>query len=114
MKPNGDKCHFLFTTEKSISINIDGSNVTNKKEQKVLMEAFITSQFRYFPLIWMLLSWTLSNRIKQLLEKDHSVTVPHKNLQVLVTEIFKVKNSLGPDFMKDVFELKEPQYNLRS
>ena len=133
MKPNGDKCHLLFTTEKSISINIDGSNVTSKKEQKVLMEAFITSQFRYFPLIWMLLSWTLSNRIhniheralrltykdnkssfKQLLEKDHSVTVPHKNLQVLVTEIFKVKSSLGPDFMKDVFELKEPQYNLRS
>ena len=35
MKPNGDKCH-LVTTEKSVSINIDGSNVTNKKEQKLL------------------------------------------------------------------------------
>ena len=28
---------------------------------------------------------------KELLEKDHSVTVHHKNLQILVTEIFKVK-----------------------
>ena len=36
MKPNGDKCHFLVTTEKSVSINIDGSSVTNKKEQKLL------------------------------------------------------------------------------
>ena len=37
MKPNGDKCHLLVTTEKSISINIDGSNVTNKKEQQKLL-----------------------------------------------------------------------------
>ena len=36
MKLNGDKCHLLVTTEKSVSINIDGSYVTNKKEQKLL------------------------------------------------------------------------------
>ena len=42
------------------------------------------------------------------------MTVHQKNLQVLVTEIFKVKNNLAPDIMKDVFELKEPPYNLRS
>ena len=142
MKPNGDKCHLLVTTEKSVSINIDGSNLENKKEQKllgkkfdsslsfkghitslckkasqklhalarivnnmdlpkrkVLMKAFITSQFSYCPLIWMFHSRTLNNRInniheralrltyknnqpsfKELLEKDHSVTVHHKNL----------------------------------
>ena len=63
----------------------------------------------------MLHSRTLSNRInniheralgltykdkasfKQLLEKDNSVTVHQKTLQVLVTEIFKVENSLAPD-----------------
>ena len=44
---------------------------------------------------------------KELLEKDHSV-------KVLVIEIFKVKNDLASDTMKDLFELKEPQYNLRS
>ena len=96
------------------------------------MKAFITSQFSYCPLIWMFHSRTLNNRInnihkralrltykdsqssfKELLEKDHSVTVHHKNLQALVTEIFKVKNDLAPD-MKDAYELKEPPYNLRS
>ena len=51
---------------------------------------------------------------KELLEKDHSVTIHHKNLQALVTEIFKVKNDLDPDIMKDVFELKEPSYKPRS
>ena len=91
------------------------------------MKAFITSQFSYCPLIWMLHSRTLNNRInnihekalrltykdnkssfKQLLEKNHSVTVHKKKLQVLVTEIVKVKNTLAPDTMKDVFESKEP------
>ena len=51
---------------------------------------------------------------KELLEKDHSVTVHHKNLQALVTEISKVKNDLALDIMKDVFELKEPPCNLQS
>ena len=103
MKPNGDKCHLLVTTEKSVSINIDGCKVENKKEQKllgmkfnyslsfkghitglckktsqklhvlarivnymsflkkkVLMKAFITSQFSYCTLIWMLHSRTLN------------------------------------------------------
>ena len=63
----------------------------------------------------MLWDWHKDNKssFKQLLEKDHSVTVHQKNLQVLVTEIFKVKNNLAPDIMKDVFKLKEPPYNLR-
>ena len=79
------------------------------------MKAFITVQFSYCPLISMLHSRTLNNRIndiheralrltykgstslfKQLLEKDHSVTIHHKNLQVLATEIFNVKSNYDP------------------
>ena len=70
MKPNGNKCHFLVAIEKSVSINIDGSNVRSnvhitslckKASQKlhalarivnymdlpkreILMKEFITSQ----------------------------------------------------------------------
>ena len=102
-------------------------------KRKVLMKAYITFQFGYCPLIWMFPSRTLNNRIdnireralrltykdnqslfKQLLEKDYSLTVHHKTLQVLITKIFKVKSSLAPDIMEDIFELKEPPYNLRS
>ena len=108
-------------------------NYIDLTKRNALMKAFITSQIIYCPLIWMLHSRTLNNRInnihkralrltykdnksslKQLLEKYHSVTVDPKNLQVLVTEIFKVKNNLAPNIIKDVFELKEPSYNLRS
>ena len=51
---------------------------------------------------------------KELLEKVYSVTAHHESLQVLVTEIFKVKNDLAPDIMNDALELKESSYNLRS
>ena len=176
MTPTDDKCHLLVTTEKSVSINIDGSNKENKKEQKLLVvkfdsslsfkghitsfcknarqklhalarivnymdlpkrkalvKAFITFQFSHCPLIWIFHSRTLKSCInniherahrltykdnqtsfKELSEKDHSVTVHQKNLQVLVTKIFKNENDLAPDIMKDVLELKEPPYNLRS
>ena len=98
-----------------------------------LKDTFGYCFFSYYPLVWMLPSRTLNNRVnniheralrltcqdnqfsfKQLLEKDHSVTVHHKNVQVLVTQTFKVKNSLASDIIKDGFELKELLYNLRS
>ena len=72
------------------------------------MKAFIASQFRYCPLIWMFHSRSLNNMINRihertlrlvyqnnlsfsgLLDLDNSVTVHQRNLKVLVTEIFKV------------------------
>ena len=54
----------------------------------------------------------LSN--SQLLDLDNSITVHQKYLQVLVTKIFKLKNRAAPEIMKDIFELKNPWYNLRS
>ena len=35
-------------------------------------------------------------------------------MQVLVTEIYKVKNGIAPEIMKNIFELQNPSYNLRS
>ena len=31
-----------------------------------------------------------------------------------MTEIYKVKNGIAPDIVKDIFELQNPSYNLRS
>ena len=41
----------------------------------------------------------------ELLEKDKSLRIHDRNLQKLVTEIFKVKMNLGPELMKEVFKL---------
>ena len=50
----------------------------------------------------------------QLLQKDNSVTIHQQNFQVLASEIFKAKNDLSPEIMKELYELKEPSYSLRS
>ena len=49
-----------------------------------------------------------------LLELDNSVTIHQRNLQILPTEIFRVKNSLPPEIMIEGFEINEPPYNLLS
>ena len=103
------------------------------KKRRSLMKAFVISQFNYCPLIWMFHNRALNNRINkiheralrlvyqnknlsfsELLELDNAVTIHQRNLQVLVTEIFKVKNNLSPEIMKQVFDFQEPYYDLRS
>ena len=44
----------------------------------------------------------------ELLEKDNSYKIHDRNLQKLVTEIFKVKMNLGPEIMKEVFKIVGP------
>ena len=71
------------------------------------MNAFITSQFFYCPLVWMSHSRTMNNRINKihektlrlvykdeknlslddLLKKDKSVSIHQRNLQILATDI---------------------------
>ena len=40
----------------------------------------------------------------ELLELDNAATIHQRNLQVFVTESFKVKNNLSPEIMKQVFD----------
>ena len=104
----------------------------NTEKLKVLMRAFVNSQFGYCPLLWMFHSRRLNNCInriqekalritykdntstfQELLTRDNSVTIHQRNLQVLATEIFKWKNNLSPKIMSDIFNFKEAKYNLR-
>ena len=48
-----------------------------------------------------------------LLELHNSVTIHQQNIQIFATEIFKLKNSLAPEIMTELFEIKELHYNLR-
>ena len=89
------------------------SHYMSSDKLKVIMKAFIVSQFSYCPLIWMFHSRKLNNRINKiqeralrivykdkesdfsnLLERDNSFTIHERNLQLLATEIYKVKNKV--------------------
>ena len=96
------------------------------------MKSFITSQFGYCPLIWMFYSRHLNNKIKsfheralrityqghistfqELLNKDNSVSIHHRNLHALATEMFKIHRGLSPDILREIFVPKISLYNLR-
>ena len=106
----------------------------NLNKKKVLMKAFFMTQFNYCPLIWMFHSRNLNNKInklherclrtvycgntssfKELLETDNSVSVHHRNIQVLATELYKIVTGLSPEIIKEVFPFNEnTSYNIRT
>ena len=100
---------------------------------KLLLNAFITSQFSYVPVVWTLHNRKLNNYInriheralrivyqdlnstfEELLAKDGSFKIHDCNLQRLRIEIFKVKMKLAPEIMNEVFDIIESPYPLRN
>ena len=49
-----------------------------------------------------------------LLKEDKSVKINQKNLLILTTKIYKVKNDLGTKIMADIFHSVEKPYKLRN
>ena len=47
-----------------------------------------------------------TSQFKELLEKDNSVPIHQKNLQLLMIEIYKTKNRLNPSFMIEMCDEK--------
>ena len=105
----------------------------NITKRRMIMKSFITSQFGYCPLIWMFHSRGLNNKInsiheralritygdhsstfRELLEKDNSVSIHHRNLQVLATEMFKITNNIAPEILTSIFEERTCSYNFRN
>ena len=103
------------------------------KQRKLLLNAFITAQFSYASVIWMFHSRKLNNRINQiperalrlvykdytstfdeLLLKDNSFRIHHRNLQKLAIEIFKVKLGSAPEIIRNIFPIIENPYDLRN
>ena len=50
----------------------------------------------------------------ELLEKDKSVTIHQRNLQVLATEIFKIKIGTAPHIIAELFKYRDNKYSLRN
>ena len=101
------------------------SQYMSMTQKRIIMKAFIQSQFGYCPLVWIFHSRELNRRINRiqeralrivynddtssfnsLLERDKSFTVHERNIQTLAIEMFKVVNGLSPEIMKSVFPLK--------
>ena len=81
------------------------SSNLNMKQKKLLYKSIIKSQFNYCPLVWIFCSRQSSN----LINKTHepSLTISNKdqktshlrNLQVIMTDIYKIVNGVAPLIM---------------
>ena len=102
-------------------------------KRRLIMNAFLNLNLVIGLWIWMFHSRGLNNRINkinkrtlrtvyrdyistssELLDRDCSVIILEKNLQLLAMEIYKFKLGLSPPIMKDLFLLRnDSKYDLR-
>ena len=92
------------------------------QKRHIILKTFIESQFSYCPLVWMFCSRKINDKInhiherslrlvyqdytssfKDLLKRDNSLTIHHRNIHQVAIEMYKVKHDLSPPFMKEIF-----------
>ena len=92
-------------------------------KKRILMKSFVESQFNYLPLIWMFCSRQQNHKINRiheralrivyddyissfesLLYRDRTMCVHHKNIHAVAIEMFKIKNNLAPDVLKNLVQ----------
>ena len=108
-------------------------NYIQPNQRRLIMKAFITSQFGYCPLVWMFHTRRINNRInrlherslrltykdfnstfQELLDKDKSVSIHQRNLQVFAIMLYKIKNNLSPEIVREIiYANSQTHYDLR-
>ena len=102
-------------------------------KSRVLMKSFVESQFSYCPLLWMFCSRKMNRKInhiherglrlvyndycstfEELLLKDKTICIHHRNIHQVAIEMFKVKHNLSPPFMKKIFNYTSEGRTTRS
>lgn len=98
------------------------------QQKKIVLSSFVHCHFSYAPLVWMFHSRELNNKInrvhkralkilfndehstfEELLKRDGAFTVHERNIQILLTEMFKAKNKFEPHLLQGIFEANSYQ-----
>ena len=109
-----------------ISVYLD----TNKR--KTVYTTIVKSQLNYCPLVWMFCPRRSSNLInkvqeralrityndqltdfKSLVSNHNEITIHQRNLQALMTEIYKIINHIALPIMSSLLEVRENTHNTR-
>ena len=102
--------------------------------KKVLLyKSMIKSQLYYCPLVWMFCSRQSNNLVikvherglrltyrdeakdfQQILREQNEITIHQRNLQVLMTEVYKIVNGIAPPIMNSLFQFRCNTNNIRN
>ena len=101
----------------------------NLPKRKILRNAFFNSKFSYCPLTWMFYSLIINKKInrlheryltiiygdkqspfEELLKKDSSVSFHERNIQILATEMYKVRKGMPPPQTTKFFERRNEYF----
>ena len=101
------------------------------QQRRLLMKSFVEAQFGYCPLVLMFRGRELNRKINHvrerslrivykdynssfndLLKKNKSVCILHRNIQSLAIGLFKVIENLSNTIMSDIFPTRALNYNL--
>ena len=117
--------HVISLCEKAgrkLTVLARTSKFMSFKQKRILMKTFVESQFGYCPLIWMFHSRKVNGKInysqerslrvvyndyitsfEDLLKKNNSFKIHHKNIQLLAIELFKVEKGIANPVLCDIF-----------
>ena len=120
--------HYVRKRERSCLYQHDCLN-----QRVTLMKMFIESQFSYCPLLRMFHGRIVNKNInhlhervlgivykdyissfEDLLNRNKSVAIPHRNIQSLVIDLFKVKQNFSNSMLFSIFQKRSITYNLRT
>ena len=122
LKLNDHVSNKYKTAGKKVNALIRLCNILPFHKKRLLMKAFIESQFAYCPLVGLFHSRALNTKInllhyralkfvhqdklstfQELLIKDNSVSVHHRNIQFLAIKLFKVISGNAPFLVNEIF-----------
>ena len=128
--------HHVKTLCQKVNINVKAfsrvASLLDLEKAKLLYNSFLLSNFNYCPRIWIFCGKQCNKEINRmhkralrvlhsdyestfecLLIKNNEIAINTKNLQKLMTEIYKALNHESPSFMGEFFLQRELTYDLR-
>ena len=121
------------TAGRKLAVLVRLSKFMRVKQKRILMKTFVESHFGYCPLTSMFHSRKVNSKrnklqerslriiyndyitsFEDLLKKDNSFKIRHKNIRSLAIELLKVKKGIANPILCDTFPLRSIDYNLRS
>ena len=109
------------------------SSYLGQRKKVLLYKSMIKPHVNYCPLVWMFCSRQSNNLInkvherglrltyrdetkdfQQILRKQNEITIHQRNLQVLMTEVYKIVNSIAPPIMNSRFQFCCNTNNIRN